>query len=421
MRNIYDLCRAMTEKTSTEFSVSDIRKQFPVLEREVNGRPLVYMDNGATTHKPKAMTDAITAYYETINSNVHRGVHHLSQLATDAFELTREKLRAHLNAAHTYEVIFTKGTTDSINTVASSFADFVNEGDEIIVSTLEHHSNIVPWQMMCARKKATLKVIPMDDRGVLDLEAYASLLSPKTKLVAFNHISNALGIINPVKEMVKMAHEVGAAVLVDGAQSMPHLKVDVRDLDVDFYAISAHKMYGPTGIGALYGKEEWLNKLPPYQGGGEMIATVTFEETTYADLPHKFEAGTPHIEGVVAWAASIDWMNEIGLDNITAYEAELLEYGTKALTSVDELKLYGTGPEKSALFSFNIEGLHPYDVGTLLDQLGIAVRTGHHCTQPLMNRLDVPGTIRASLAVYNTKEEIDQLVAALNRVIPMLR
>lgn len=411
----------MTERMTTDLWIETIRKQFPILEQTVNGKPLVYMDNGATTHKPLAMTNAITNYYEQLNSNVHRGVHYLSQRATDAFELTREKLSAHLNAAHSHEVIFTKGTTDSINTVASSFAEFVNEGDEIIISTLEHHSNIVPWQMLCERRKALLKVIPMDDRGVLDLQAYSALLSSKTKMVAFNHISNALGIINPVKEMTQMAHAFGAAVLVDGAQSMPHLKVDVQELDVDFYALSAHKMYGPTGIGALYGKEEWLKKLPPYQGGGEMIATVTFEKTTYADLPHKFEAGTPHIEGVIAWAASIDWMNEVGLDTIAQYEHELLQYGSEKLSNVEGLILYGTGPEKSATFSFNIEGLHPYDVGTLLDQLGIAVRTGHHCTQPLMNRLSIPGTIRASLAVYNTKEEIDQLVLALNRVIPMLK
>lgn len=408
-------------ENTISFDINDIRKQFPVLSREVNGKPLVYMDNGATTHKPKAMTDAITDYYERINSNVHRGVHHLSQQATDAFEVTREKLRAHINAEHAREVIFTKGTTDSINTVAWSFGELVKSGDEVIISTLEHHSNIGPWQMMCERKGATLKVIPMDDRGVLDLEAYQTLLTEKTVLVAFNHISNALGTINPVKKMTKMAHEVGAAVMIDGAQSMPHLKVDVRDLDVDFYAISAHKMYGPTGIGALYGKEEWLNKLPPYQGGGEMIATVTFEKTTYADLPHKFEAGTPHIEGVIAWAASLDWLNAIGMENITQYEAELLEYGTKALSEVDGMTIHGTAPQKSALFSFNIEGLHPYDVGTLLDQLGIAVRTGHHCTQPLMNRLNVPGTIRASMGLYNTKEEIDTLVAGLNRVIPMLK
>ncbi|NVK27212.1 MAG: cysteine desulfurase [Flavobacteriia bacterium] len=408
-------------ENTISFDINNIRKQFPVLSREVNGKPLVYMDNGATTHKPKAMTDAITDYYERINSNVHRGVHHLSQQATDAFEVTREKLRAHINAEHTHEVIFTKGTTDSINTVAWSFGELVKPGDEIIISTLEHHSNIVPWQMMCERKGATLKVIPMDDRGVLDMEAYGNLLSEKTVLVAFNHISNALGTINPVKKMAAMAHEVGAAVMIDGAQSMPHLKVDVRDLDVDFYAISAHKMYGPTGIGALYGKEEWLNKLPPYQGGGEMIATVTFEKTTYADLPHKFEAGTPHIEGVIAWAASIDWLNNLGMENITNYEAELLDYGTKALNEVEGMIIHGNAPEKSALFSFNIDGLHPYDVGTLLDQLGIAVRTGHHCTQPLMNRLNVPGTIRASLGLYNTKEEIDTLVAGLNRVIPMLK
>ncbi len=406
--------------TST-FDVAKIREQFPVLSRQVNGRPLVYMDNGATTHKPRVMTDAITEYYETINSNVHRGVHHLSQRATDAFEATREKLRAHINAEFTHEIIFTKGTTDSINTVAWSFGELVEEGDEIIISTLEHHSNIVPWQMMCNRKNATLKIIPMDDRGVLDMEAFDALLSKKTKLVAVNHISNALGTINPVKEMAAKAHAVGAAILVDAAQSMPHLKVDVRDLDVDFYAISAHKMYGPTGIGALYGKEEWLKKLPPYQGGGEMIATVTFEETTYADLPHKFEAGTPHIEGVVAWGASIDWLNEVGMENISSYEQELLEYGTKVLSEVDGLIIHGTAPEKSATFSFNIEGLHHYDVGTLLDQLGIAVRTGHHCTQPLMNRMGVQGTIRASLGCYNTKEEIDQLVVALNRVIPMLK
>ena len=400
--------------------VSKIRQQFPILHQEVNGYPLVYLDNGATTHKPKVVIDAIQQYYEKQNSNIHRGVHYLSQLATDEYEASRETVRKHFNADHLHEIIFTKGNTEAINLVANGFRALLASTDEVLVSAIEHHSNIVPWQMACESSGASLKVIPMNDRGELDMKAYKSLLSNNTKVVAVNHISNALGTINPVKEIIQLAHQVGAAVLVDGAQSGPHSHIDVKDLDADFYCISGHKIYGPTGIGALYGKEEWLNKLPPYQGGGEMIATVSFKETTYATLPHKFEAGTPNIAGGIALKTAIDWLNDIGLDNVMAYENELLEYATQELAKIEGMRFIGEASNKAAVISFLVGDIHPYDMGMKLDKLGIAVRTGHHCAQPVMDEFCIPGTIRASFAVYNTKEEVDRLVEGVKKAQQML-
>jgi cysteine desulfurase/selenocysteine lyase len=400
--------------------VSKIRQQFPILHQEVNGYPLVYLDNGATTHKPKVVIDAIQQYYEKQNSNIHRGVHYLSQLATDEYEASRETVRKHFNADHLHEIIFTKGNTEAINLVANGFRALLASTDEVLVSAIEHHSNIVPWQMACESSGASLKVIPMNDRGELDMKAYKSLLSNNTKVVAVNHISNALGTINPVKEIVQLARQVGAAVLVDGAQSGPHSHIDVKDLDADFYCISGHKIYGPTGIGALYGKEEWLNKLPPYQGGGEMIATVSFKETTYATLPHKFEAGTPNIAGGIALKTAIDWLNDIGLDNVMAYENELLEYATQELAKIEGMRFIGEASNKAAVISFLVGDIHPYDMGMILDKLGIAVRTGHHCAQPVMDEFCIPGTIRASFAVYNTKEEVDRLVDGVKKAQQML-
>lgn len=400
--------------------IQKIRAHFPILSQTVNGKPLVYFDNGATSQKPQIVIDAISKYYQEINANIHRGVHTLSQLATDAYEVSRGKIQNHINAKFAYEVIFTSGTTHSINAVANGFASIVKQDDEILVSALEHHSNIVPWQMLCERTGATLRVIPMNERGELIMSEYENLLSDKTKIVAVNHISNALGTINPIEFMIKKAHQVGAAILIDGAQATPHLKPDVQALGCDFYVFSGHKICGPTGIGILYGKEHWLQKLPPYQGGGEMIATVTFEKTTYADLPHKFEAGTPNIAGGIVLGTAIDYLNEIGFENIVAYEHELLEYGTKKLLEIKGLKIYGTAKEKTSVISFNIEGIHPYDVGTIIDKLGIAVRTGHHCAQPIMDFYKIPGTIRASFAFYNTKEEIDVLVEAVKKAQMML-
>jgi len=401
-------------------NVSKIRQQFPILHQEVNGYPLVYLDNGATTHKPKVVIDAIQQYYEKQNSNIHRGVHYLSQLATDEYEASRETVRKHFNADHLHEIIFTKGNTEAINLVANGFRALLTSTDEVLVSAIEHHSNIVPWQMACESSGASLKVIPMNDKGELDMKAYKSLLSNNTKVVAVNHISNALGTINPVKEIIQLAHQVGAAVLVDGAQSGPHSHIDVKDLDADFYCISGHKIYGPTGIGALYGKEEWLNKLPPYQGGGEMIATVSFKETTYATLPHKFEAGTPNIAGGIALKTAIDWLNDIGLDNVMAYENELLEYATQELAKIEGMRFIGEASNKAAVISFLVGDIHPYDMGMILDKLGIAVRTGHHCAQPVMDEFCIPGTIRASFAVYNTKEEVDRLVEGVKKAQQML-
>lgn len=406
--------------TSTKLDVQSIRKDFPILSREVNGKPLIYFDNAATSQTPKQVIDTIVDYYSRYNANIHRGVHTLSQEATDAYENARIKVQRHFNAAKAHEIIFTSGTTHSINLVASGFSTLLEEGDEILVSALEHHSNIVPWQMLQKKTGANLRVIPMNDDGMLQMEEFHKLLSNKTKLVFVNHVSNALGTINPIKEIIDSAHKVGAAVLVDGAQAAPHIKADVQELDVDFYAVSAHKMCGPTGVGMLYGKEEWLNKLPPYQGGGEMIATVTFEETTYADLPHKFEAGTPDICGGIAFGAALDYMNKIGFDSIAAYEQKLLEYATEKLLEIEDLKIYGTSKEKTAVISFNIGEIHPYDIGTIIDKLGIAVRTGHHCAQPIMDYFRIPGTVRASFAFYNTKEEIDNFVEAVKRAKEML-
>lgn len=402
--------------------IQKIRAEFPILNQQVNGKPLVYFDNGATSQKPQVVIDAIVDYYTKYNANIHRGVHTLSQLATDAYEQARLKIQKHFNIKHNYEVIFTSGTTESINLVANGFAALLKAGDEIIVSALEHHSNIVPWQMLCEHTGAVLKVIPINLDGELMLDEYEKLLTSKTKLVFCNHISNALGTINPIEEIIEKAHRVGAAVLIDGAQAVPHLKPDLQKLDVDFYTCSAHKMCGPTGVGMLYGKEEWLRKLPPYKGGGEMIATVTFEKTTYADLPHKFEAGTPNICGGIAFGTAIDYMNSIGFNEIEKYEHELLVYATEKLQQIENIEIYGPKDLtiKASVISFNIKGIHPYDIGTIIDKLGIAVRTGHHCAQPIMDFYNIPGTIRASFMFYNTKEEIDIFVEAVKKAQMML-
>ena len=400
--------------------IQKIRADFPILSQKVNGKPLVYFDNGATSQKPQVVIDAISKYYSEINANIHRGVHTLSQLATDAYEVSRNTIQKHINAKHIHEIIFTSGTTFGINLVAHGFGSLLKAGDEVMVSALEHHSNIVPWQFLCEKTGAKLVVIPMNQKGELMMSAFDKLLSDKTKIVAVNHISNALGTVNPIEYIIKKAHQVGAAVLIDGAQATPHLKPDVQALDCDFYVFSGHKICAPTGVGILYGKEEWLRKLPPYQGGGEMIAEVTFEKTTYADLPHKFEAGTPNISGGIVLGTALDYMNSIGFENIASYEQELLEYGTKRLLEIEGLTIYGTSENKASVISFNIEGIHPYDIGTIIDKLGIAVRTGHHCAQPIMNFFNIPGTIRASFAFYNTKEEIDTFVEAVKKAQMML-
>ncbi|MDC6350531.1 cysteine desulfurase [Zeaxanthinibacter sp. PT1] len=405
---------------ATTLDVTAIRKDFPILERKVNGYPLVYLDNAATSQTPKQVIDVIVDYYSRYNANIHRGVHALSQEATDAYEQAREKIRAHFNAGHTHEIIFTSGTTEAINLVANGFGSLLNSGDEILVSAMEHHSNIVPWQMLCEKTGALLKVIPMNQEGELEMQAYEELLSDRTKLVFCNHISNALGTINPVEEIIRLAHQAGAAVLIDGAQAAPHIRADMQKLDVDFYTVSAHKLCGPTGVGMLYGKEEWLKKLPPYKGGGEMIAEVTFEKTTYADLPHKFEAGTPNIAGGIAFGAALDYLNAIGMHAIAQYEHELLSYATKKLLAIEGLKIYGTAAEKTSVISFNIDGIHPYDIGTLLDKMGIAVRTGHHCAQPIMDFYQIPGTVRASFSFYNSMEEVDRLVDGVVKAKSML-
>ena len=402
------------------FDVQKIRADFPILSQKVNGKPLVYFDNGATAQKPQVVIDAVSKYYSEINANIHRGVHTLSQLATDAYEASRNTIQAHLNAKHNHEIIFTSGTTFGINLVANGFSSLLNAGDEVMVSALEHHSNIVPWQFLCEKTGAKLVVIPMNDEGELVMSEFDILLSPKTKIVAVNHISNALGTLNPIEYIIEKAHGVGAVVLIDGAQATPHLRPDVQALDCDFYVFSGHKVCGPTGVGILYGKEDWLNKLPPYLGGGEMIKEVTFEKTTYAELPHKFEAGTPNIAGGIVLGTAIDYMNNIGFDAIAKYEKELLDYGTKRLLEIEGLKIYGTSKNKTSVISFNIEGIHPYDIGTIIDKLGIAVRTGHHCAQPIMSYYNVPGTIRASFAFYNTKEEIDIFVEAVKKAQMML-
>lgn len=407
-------------KNMPTLDVAAIRKDFPILSRKVHGQDLVYLDNAATSQTPLAVIEAITHYYSYYNANIHRGVHSLSQEATDAYEQARIKVQKHFNAAHAYEVILTAGTTHSINIVASGFEALLKVGNELLVSALEHHSNIVPWQMVAEKTGAVLKVIPMLIDGTLDMAAFHAMISPATKLVFCNHVSNALGTVNPIQEIIGAAHAVGAAVLIDGAQAAPHIQADVQALDVDFYVASAHKICGPTGVGMLYGKEEWLEKLPPYQGGGEMIATVSFEKTTYAGLPHKFEAGTPNISGGIAFGAALDYMHGIGFDKIAAYEQELLVYATKALLGIEGLEIYGTAAEKTAVISFNIKGLHPYDIGSILDQMGIAVRTGHHCAQPIMDYYSIPGTVRASFSFYNTFEEIDRLVAGVQKAKDML-
>lgn len=407
--------------SNTPFDVEKVRKDFPILSRTVNGKPLIYLDNAATSQTPQQVIDVIVDYYSNYNANIHRGVHTLSQEATDKYEEARQTIQKHFNAAHAHEIIFTSGTTHSINLVANGFASFLNENDTVLVSALEHHSNIVPWQMLCKKTKATLKVIPMTSEGVLDMTAYENLLLLNPKLVFVNHISNALGTINPIEDMIQKAHLAGAAVLVDGAQACPHIKPDVQALDVDFYVTSGHKMCGPTGVGMLYAKESWLHKLPPYQGGGEMISDVTFEKTTYAGLPHKFEAGTPNICGGIAFGAAIDYMNSIGFEAIAAYEHELLEYATKALNAIEGMQIYGPKTNKTSVISFNIEGVHAYDLGTIVDKLGIAIRTGQHCAQPIMDFFKVSGTARASFCFYNTKEEIDTFVEGVKKATMMLR
>jgi cysteine desulfurase/selenocysteine lyase len=402
----------------TNFDAQQIRKDFPILKQEVHGRPLVYLDNAATSQKPQAVIDAIDHYYKEQNANIHRGVHFLSQLATREYEEARVKIQRFINAAESHEVIFTRGTTESINLVANSFGrKFVREGDEIIISAMEHHSNIVPWQLLCEQAGAKLRVIPINDHGELSIEEFAQMLNPRVKLVAVAHISNALGTINPVKRIIELAHSRDIPVLLDGAQAAPHIKVDVRDLEVDFYAFSGHKMCGPTGIGVLYGKSELLNAMPPFMGGGDMIASVTFEKTTYNVLPAKFEAGTPHIEGGIVLGVAIDYLKGIGLDRIAAYEHELLGYATEVIGAIPGVKIIGTAREKASVLSFTLDEIHPHDLGTILDQEGIAIRAGHHCAQPVMKRFGVPATARASFAFYNTKEEIDALAEGIQKAI----
>lgn len=402
------------------FDVQKIRQDFPILAQSIGKYPLVYFDNGATSQKPKVVIDTIEKYYCEINANIHRGVHTLSQLATDAYEASREKVRKHIKAKEYQEIIFTSGTTDSINLVASSFTTLLKKDDEIIISHLEHHSNIVPWQMLCERTGAKLKVIPMDNNGELVLSDYEKLLSDKTKIVAVSHVSNALGIINPIKEIITKARQYDVAILIDGAQAVAHIKPDVKELDCDFYVFSAHKMCGPTGVGILYGKRAWLEKLPPYRGGGEMIQEVRFNKSTYAEIPHKFEAGTPNIAGGIAFGKAIDYLNQIGFEAIETYEKELLAYATQKLTVLENIEIYGNSDRKVSVISFNVNGIHPYDIGTIIDKMGVAVRTGHHCTQPIMDFYKIPGTVRASFSFYNTKEEIDYFIASLEKAIRML-
>ena len=403
-------------------SIAEIRRDFPILERKIGGNPLVYFDNGATCQKPQQVIDSIVQYYTTYNANIHRGVHTLSQEATEAYETARKKLQKHINAAKPYEVLFTSGTTEGINLVATCLTPFVKAEEEILVLTTEHHSNIVPWQLLAQRTGAVVRPIPVDKEGMIVMEDFKAMLSERTKVVSCQHVSNALGNVHPVKEIIRLAHSVGAVVLIDGAQSCPHFSIDVQDLDADFYAASGHKMYAPTGIGFLYGKEAWLEKLPPYKGGGDMIKTVCFEETTYADLPYKLEAGTPNICGGIAYGVAIDYMHSLGMTDIAAHEHKLLKYAHEQIQSLGGITIYGTHDldRKAGVISFNVEGAHPYDVGTLLDQMGIAVRTGHHCAQPVMDFYHIPGTIRASFAVYNTLEEVDRLVTGLQKAMKML-
>ena len=417
-------------KTTKILDIESIRKDFPILKREVNGKPLIYFDNGATSQKPQVVIDAITNYYTNENSNIHRGIHTLSQEATNAYEEARKKVQQFINAKHSHEIIFTKGTTDSINLVASSFSKkHLKKGDEIIISTMEHHSNIVPWQMICEEKEAVLKVIPINDKGEIIFEEFTKLVTKKTRMVAITHVSNTLGTVNPIKEIIRYVRQhaplsgemEGALVLIDGAQSVPHTKVDVQDLDCDFYAFSGHKMFGPTGVGILYGKEAILNDLPPYQGGGDMIKTVTFEKTTYNELPHKFEAGTPNIVGGIGLGVAVDYINSIGIDKIEAYEHELLAYATEQIKQLEGVRIIGEAKNKASVLSFVVDGTHPSDIGMIIDKLGVAIRTGHHCTEPLMNRFNVPGTARASFAFYNTFEEIDVFISAVRRAVKMLK
>jgi cysteine desulfurase/selenocysteine lyase len=404
--------------STLQFDVNRVRADFPILHTTVHGRPLVYLDNAATSQKPQVVIDAISRYYAEQNSNVHRGVHYLSQLATREYEETRVKIKRFINAADTHEIIYTKGTTEGINLVAASYGrKFVKEGDEVIISAIEHHANIVPWQLLCEQTGARLRVIPVNDDGELLMDEYERMLSPRTKIVAVNYVSNALGTVNPVRRIIELAHSVDAVVLIDGAQSAPHLTVDVRELDCDFYVFSGHKLCGPTGIGVLYGKQQLLNAMPPYQSGGDMIAVVTFEKTTFNSLPYKFEAGTPNIEGAIGLGAAIDYLESVGMEKIAAYEQELLDYATEVIGSIPGVKLIGTAREKASVLSFTVENVHPHDVGTILDQQGIAVRAGHHCAQPVMQRFGVPATARASFAFYNTKAEIDALAEGIHRVV----
>ncbi len=412
----------MNTLATAPLDIEKIRIQFPVLNQQVNGKPLVYLDNAATNQKPKRVIDALTKYYEKDNANIHRGIHTLAERATKAYEETRHAMQQFIGAKHVEEIIFTRGVTESINLVASSYGRaFLKEGDEVIISGLEHHSNIVPWQMICEEKKAVLKVIPVTDIGEIDLDAYRKLLSAKTKIISVNHASNSLGTINPIKEIIDSAHRYGAVVLIDGAQASAHLPIDVQKLDCDFYCISSHKMYGPTGTGILYGKKELLEKMPPYMGGGEMIKEVTFTKTTYNDIPYKFEAGTPNIADVIAWKEAIEFINELGKEAIAAHETELLQYTVKKLSAIPSVKLIGTAREKVGVQSFVIEGIHHFDIGQMLDTRGVAVRTGHHCTQPLMDRFSIEGTVRASFSIYNTMEEVDQLAEGIERIIKFLK
>ena len=401
-------------------NIETIRDDFPILNTSVNGNKLIYLDNAATSQTPNCVINSISDYYKNLNSNIHRGVHSLSQMATEKYEDTRKKFKSHFNAKRSKEIKFTSGTTHSINLISSGFSKFLNEGDEIIVSHLEHHSNIVPWQMLCEKTGAKMLVIPMNDKGELDLNKFSKILSKRTKVVFVNHVSNALGTVNDIEKIINLSHNVGASVLIDGAQAVPHFKVDVSKLDVDFYVCSAHKFCGPTGVGILYGKKEWLEKLPPYQGGGEMIDEVSFEKTTYSDLPNKFEPGTPNIAGVIASGIALDYINNIGLEEIKEYEDYLLDYATKKLLEINGLKIYGESKNKTSVISFNIGDIHPYDIGSLIDNLGIAVRTGHHCAQPIMDYFKIPGTIRVSFCFYNTTDEIDSLVSALKKASRML-
>lgn len=403
------------------FDIQQVRAEFPILDRKIHNKPLIYFDNGATVQKPKMVIDRVQRFYSEENANIHRGVHHLSQEATSAYEAARRTIQNYLGAAHEHEIIFTKGTTDSINLVAFSFGELLEKGDEIIISAMEHHSNIVPWQMLCERKNCSLKIIPMHKNGELDLATFGQLLSEKTKLVAVTHISNALGTINDVEYIIQQARQFGAKVLIDGAQAIQHIPVNVQALDCDFYAFSGHKIFGPTGVGVLYGKTELLNSMPPYQGGGDMIKEVTLQKTTYNELPHKFEAGTPNIVGGIALGTAFEFLQTLDMVGLEKYEHDLLQYATEAISKIEGVKIYGEAKNKTSVLSFLVDGTHPYDVGTLLDKMGIAVRTGHHCTQPIMDFFGVPGTIRASFACYNTREEIDIFVKALERIVPILK